>query len=151
MKCSIHSPLGTLYLTASDKGLCELTRERGAAPLLKKPEGKILSQACQQLEDYFSGKLTRFTVPLDLQGTPFQLKVWHALQQIPYGETRSYADIARQIGNPKAVRAVGGANGKNPVCIIVPCHRVIAADGSIGGYSGGLAMKRKLLRIENHE
>lgn len=143
------SPLGPLYLTASATGLCELSRERGSAPLLKTPEGKILGQAFQQLEEYFSGKRTRFSLPLDLQGTPFQLKVWQALQNIPYGKTVSYTDIAKQIGNPKAVRAVGGANGKNPVCIIVPCHRVIAADGSIGGYSGELAMKRKLLALEN--
>lgn len=149
MQYRMPSSLGPLYLTASATGLCELSRERGPAPLLKVQEGKILSQACQQLEEYFSGQRTRFTVPLDLQGTPFQLKVWQALQKIPYGKTVSYADIAKQIGNPKAVRAVGGANGKNPVCIIVPCHRVIAADGSIGGYSGGLTMKRKLLEIEH--
>lgn len=149
MQYCLPSPVGRLYLTTSARGLRELSRERSSAPLLKTPEGKILRQACQQLDEYFSGKRTCFNVPLDLQGTPFQLKVWQALQKIPYGQTVSYANIAKQIGNPKAVRAVGGANSKNPVCIMVPCHRVIAADGSIGGYSGGLAMKHKLLEIEH--
>ena len=101
-----------------------------------------------QLLEYFEGKRTAFDLPLDLRGTPFQLEVWRALLAIPYGETRSYAEIARAVGRPAAVRAVGAANGANPIAIVVPCHRVIAADGSLGGYGGGLELKARLLAME---
>lgn len=147
------SPLGPLYLVASPQGLQEVSRQKRTAPMtasLKEPapEIRILAQAVQELEEYFAGKRQRFGIPLDPCGTPFQQKVWRELQKIPYGKTCSYKDIAARIKNTKAVRAVGGANGKNPLCIVIPCHRVIAADGSIGGYSGGLPMKRKLLALE---
>ena len=102
-----------------------------------------------ELDAYFRGDLTAFTVPLDLTGTPFQLSVWHQLQAIPYGEVRSYADVARAIDRPQAVRAVGAANGANPVPIIVPCHRVIGSSGALTGFGGGLDWKRRLLATEN--
>jgi methylated-DNA-[protein]-cysteine S-methyltransferase len=102
-----------------------------------------------ELDAYFRGELTEFTVPLDLAGTPFQLGVWRQLQAIPYGEVRSYADVARAIGRPSAVRAVGAANGANPVPVVVPCHRVIGSSGSLTGFGGGLDWKRRLLATEN--
>ncbi|MDE6659229.1 MAG: methylated-DNA--[protein]-cysteine S-methyltransferase [Eubacterium sp.] len=108
----------------------------------------ITQQAIQQLEEYFSGARKNFDLPLEMNGTEFQLKVWNELCNIPYGETRSYKDIAEKIGNPKAVRAVGGANNKNKLMIIVPCHRVIGADGSLTGYAGGMDAKKKLIELE---
>jgi len=101
-----------------------------------------------ELEEYFAGSRRQFTFPLDLRGTDFQLACWRALVLIPYGETRSYADIARVVGKPNAFRAVGMANNRNPVAIVVPCHRVIASDGTLCGYGGGLDVKRKLLELE---
>ncbi|MBQ8510492.1 MAG: methylated-DNA--[Clostridia bacterium] len=105
-------------------------------------------RVCGQIREYLDGKRRTFDLPYALHGTPFQMSVWRALCDIPYGETRSYADIARAVGNPKACRAVGMSNHRNPISIIVPCHRVIAADGSIGGYGGGLDMKEALLTLE---
>lgn len=102
-------------------------------------------------ENYFSGERVNFDIPLDLQGTPFQLSVWDALRKIPYGETRTYSDIANQIGNPKSIRAAGTAIGKNPVLIAIPCHRVIQKDGSLGGFRAGLRLKRTLLELEARE
>ena len=102
-----------------------------------------------QLIEYFEGKRKIFSIPIDLQGTRFQLKVWNELIKIPYGTTTTYLEIAKRIGNPKAVRAVGTAIGKNPICIIIPCHRVISSDGSIGGYSGGVDNKKKLIYLES--
>lgn len=119
------------------------------------PEGalrkktKLMEEASKQLKEYFSGERQVFDLPLCPEGTPFQKKVWEALKTIPYGETRTYQEIAVQIGNPKACRAVGGANNKNPISIIIPCHRVIGAGGSLVGYGGGLSLKEKLLRLEN--
>lgn len=111
--------------------------------------GGYLQTAISELLRYFQGERVQFTVPLDLSsGTLFQQQVWQALQQIPYGQTISYKTLAMMINNPKAVRAVGGANGKNPLPIIIPCHRVIQADGNLGGYSGGVAIKRELLALE---
>jgi methylated-DNA-[protein]-cysteine S-methyltransferase len=104
-----------------------------------------------QLNAYFRGELKVFTVPLSLRGTDFQLQVWNALRKIPYGETISYAQLARGIGNPKAVRAVGLANGQNPIPIIIPCHRVIGSDGSLTGFGGGLPNKKKLLTLESKQ
>lgn len=145
--------IGVIFLVASEKGLSGVFWEKQPAPLLKSLDGvdagiRILARAARELEEYLAGKRKKFTVPLDAAGTSFQKSVWKNLARIPYGRTCSYADIARRIKNAKAVRAVGSANGKNPLCIIVPCHRVIAADGSIGGYSAGLAVKKKLLRLE---
>jgi O-6-methylguanine DNA methyltransferase len=110
-----------------------------------------LSSLSEQLNAYFEGTLRAFSVPLDLRGTPFQLSVWNALLDIPYGEVRSYGDIARAIDRPSAVRAVGAANGANPVPIIVPCHRVIGSSGKLVGYGGGVDIKERLLRLERGE
>ena len=107
-----------------------------------------LEQAVDELRRYLAGEQVQFTCPLDLHGTPFQVMVWNELLRIPYGQTRSYLEIAQAIGRPKAVRAVGAANGSNPVAIIVPCHRVISSDGKLRGYAGGLPAKAKLLKIE---
>ena len=108
----------------------------------------VLDSARRQLDAYFSGRSTVFDLPLGLEGTPFQLGVWSALLKIPYGETRSYAQLAADLGNPSATRAVGTANGRNPIAIVVPCHRVIGANGSLTGFGGGLERKRFLLRLE---
>lgn len=109
----------------------------------------LLDEAAKQLEEYFKGERREFQLPLNPQGTAFQKQVWQALCQIPYGETRSYKDIAEMIGNPKACRAVGGANNKNPIMIVIPCHRVIGANGKLVGYGGGLNIKEYLLNIES--
>lgn len=140
-------------------GDMELTYEKDAVTGLRMAEKEIAGEAPEglalevfrELDEYFQGLRKTFDIPLRLQGTPFQKKVWAALQAIPYGETRSYKDIAEAIGHPKAYRAVGMANNANPVFIIVPCHRVIGADGSLTGYGGGLPMKKALLSLEkNH-
>ena len=149
----IKSPVGDLFLVASEKGLRGLFLDRQDIPTTASlnpavPIHQILQEAVSELREYFAGERQEFSVPLDLLGTPFQKQVWEELMRIPFGQTASYKQIAERIGNPKATRAVGAANGKNPVCIIVPCHRVIAADGSLGGYSGGLPFKRGLLSIE---
>jgi methylated-DNA-[protein]-cysteine S-methyltransferase len=115
---------------------------------LVKAETPLIQKTAAQIEEYLTGKRKRFTLPLVLHGTEFQLAVWRALQDIPYGETRSYKEIAAAIGRPKAVRAVGMANNRNPVSIIVPCHRVIGHDGSLTGYGGGLPLKQRLLELE---
>jgi methylated-DNA-[protein]-cysteine S-methyltransferase len=114
----------------------------------ERSQSKILIEAERQLRAYFDGRLRKFDLPLDLRGTEFQRRSWRALLEIPYGETRSYGDMARSIGKPKACRAVGMANHRNPVSIIVPCHRVIGADGSLVGYGGGLDVKKFLLNLE---
>ena len=143
------SPLGQIRATATDRGVSSLQfvdRAKGRASA--DSSNPHLQNLRAELDRYFDGKLRRFTVRLDLSGTPFRLNVWKELSRIPFGETISYIELARRIGNPKASRAVGGANGANPVCIIVPCHRVIAADGTLGGYSSGLERKKKLLALE---
>ena len=149
------SPIGPLLLTATEHGLSRLymdaPRHGSLAPL---PEWQAdstqphLARVRTQLDDYFAGKRTRFHIALDLHGTPFQQTVWRALMGIGYGETISYGELARRIANPKAVRAVGLANGRNPVSIVVPCHRVIGADGSLTGYGGGVERKQFLLALE---
>lgn len=111
-------------------------------------ENETIEEAKRQLEEYFSGRRREFTLPVRLEGTDFQVKVWRALQTIPYGETRSYGDIAKQIGNPKAARAIGNANNKNHILLLVPCHRVIGADGSLVGFGAGLDVKKYLLELE---
>ncbi len=147
------SPVGPLFLAASEKGLVRLefeSREQALNPdAVKLIESRqALARYLQQLEEYFAGQRREFSIPLDLRGTEFQLKCWRALLEIPYGETRSYGDLARAIGHPQAFRAVGMSNNRNPIAIIIPCHRVIAADGSLCGYGGGLEIKRKLLERE---
>jgi methylated-DNA-[protein]-cysteine S-methyltransferase len=150
---TVDSPVGPLTLTAVDGYLTGLhMADRTHGPRSTEgweSDGRPFAGVKEQLAAYFAGELTDFDVPLDLRGTPFQTRVWQQLQQIPYGDTWSYAQLAGKVGNPRACRAVGLANGRNPVAIIVPCHRVIAADGSLGGYGGGLDRKQLLLRHEH--
>jgi O-6-methylguanine DNA methyltransferase len=147
------SPAGQLFLAASTKGLVRLEFEgreqklNSATTQLQESNSEI-GPYLQELSEYFAGKRRQFSLPLDLRGTDFQLACWHALLEIPYGETCSYRDIAQAIGHPHAYRAVGMSNNRNPVAIIVPCHRVIASSGSLCGYGGGLDLKRKLLDLE---
>lgn len=109
----------------------------------------LITETARQLEAYFAGRLTDFDLPLEMRGTPFQLRVWQELRRIPYGRTISYAELACRVGSPKGFRAVGAANGKNPIPIVVPCHRVIESNGGLGGFSCGLAYKRRLLDLES--
>lgn len=149
MQCVFASPLGPLRLTEEKGALTHLEFAPDAA--LLPPETALLKKAQRQLQDYFAGCRTAFDLPLAPAGTPFQRSVWQALTAIPYGQTWSYAQLAQAIGKPRACRAVGSANGRNPLPILIPCHRVIAADGSLGGYSCGLARKEILLALErNH-
>ena len=139
----------TVLLVAGDCGLraIEFDPTRGWEGSLPGTH-PIASEAARQLRAYFAGELRRFRLPLDLRGTPFQLRVWQELERIPYGETRSYSQIAEAVGAPRAVRAVGAANGANPIPIVVPCHRVIGAGGKLVGYGGGLPLKKRLLELE---
>lgn len=154
------SPIGPLLLAASERGLRAVTMD-GHRHLAEHPDPRwslpcpsdvaqsaILERARRQLDDYFGGRRVGFDVPIDVDGTDFQRSVWRGLAGIAFGATISYGELARRIGNPKAVRAVGLANGRNPVSIIVPCHRVIGADGSMTGYGGGLERKVFLLALE---
>jgi methylated-DNA-[protein]-cysteine S-methyltransferase len=151
---TIDSPAGKLKLVASDKGLAALLfRDDDPSlvpltPLVEQPNHPILLETERQLGQYFAGERKSFTVPLDFNGTEFQKKVWEALLTIPFGETRSYGEIAQQLGNPTASRAVGAANGRNPISIIAPCHRVIGSNGKLTGYGGGLDTKEMLLALE---
>lgn len=148
----IDSPYGPLTLVADDGVLCGLymTEQRHRPPeeSFGARDETLFAEAEEQLEAYFSGDLKEFTLELHLNGTPFQRTVWDQLREIPYGETRSYGELAAALGNPSASRAVGLANGKNPIGIIVPCHRVVGANGSLTGYGGGLDRKRRLLDFE---
>ena len=149
------SPVGVLTLVASDTGLAAILWENDRpgrvrlGEMIENEDNAILAETAKQLGAYFAGTLTAFTVPLDFAGTDFQKSVWHALLTIPFGETRSYAEIARQIGRPSAVRAVGAANGRNPISIIAPCHRVIGSNGALTGFAGGLEAKQLLLGLES--
>jgi methylated-DNA-[protein]-cysteine S-methyltransferase len=145
---TVASPVGSLVLRASNAGLVSIDRGKAARVKGAAKAERILGTTATQLAEYFAGTRRKFTVPLDLHGTPFQVQVWCTLQKIPFGKAVSYAEEARMLGKPKAARAVGSANGRNPVPIIVPCHRVVSADGTLGGYSAGLPMKRKLLALE---
>ncbi len=147
------SPVGPLFLAASEKGLVRLEFETRVMEIdsqrIQLCESKQkLAPYIGELNEYFSGARRKFTIPLDLRGTAFQLACWEALLAIPYGGTCSYGDIARAIGHPQAFRAVGMSNNRNPVAIVVPCHRVIASGGSLCGYGGGLDIKRQLLDLE---
>ena len=161
----LNSPVGPLFLAASGKGLVALefdARLPGQQTIRPNPRDLRAESAnlrfeeseyamgsyVRELEEYFAGHRRFFGFPLDLRGTEFQLACWRALVAIPYGETRTYADIARAVGRPQGFRAVGMANNRNPVAIVVPCHRVIASDGTLCGYGGGLDVKRKLLELE---
>jgi len=139
-----HSPIGPISLQCTEDQVIAL--HFGARNL--RDRTPLLTEAEAQLRAYFSGELRNFQLPLFYQGTLFQKRVWDALQQIPFGSTISYHDLAEAIDAPRAFRAVGGANGKNPLPILIPCHRVIAHDGALGGYSGGLAIKKALLSLE---
>ena len=149
-----ESPIGELLLTASDSALTAVwfpgSGDVTAAPANdgRGPANAVLTRACEQLAEYFAGRRTTFAVPLEPAGTPFQRRVWDALLAIPYGTTLSYSDLARRLGDVRATRAVGAANGRNPIPIIVPCHRVVGADGSLTGFGGGLDRKRWLLEHE---
>lgn len=147
------SPVGRLTLISNGRALTHLEFESPRYPAPKHPcgEDKVLTNARRELDAYFAGRLRTFTVALAPQGTPFQQRVWEALLKIPYGATRSYAQQGAAIGAPNASRAVGLANGRNPIAIIVPCHRVIGANGSLTGYGGGMARKQQLLDLEQGE
>lgn len=150
----VDSPVGKLKLVASGKGLAAILWEKDdpdrvrLGPLVEEEDHPLLAETGRQLREYFDGRRRAFTVPLDFQGTAFQKQVWSALLTIPFGETRSYGAIARQIGRPAASRAVGAANGRNPISIIAPCHRVIGSNGALTGFAGGLAAKTCLLELE---
>jgi methylated-DNA-[protein]-cysteine S-methyltransferase len=148
----IDSPYGPLTLVADNGVLCGLymtaQRHRPPEESFGAREDTLFHETEEQLEAYFAGELKEFTIELSLHGTPFQRSVWDQLRKIPYGETCSYGDLADALGNPSASRAVGLANGKNPIGIIVPCHRVVGANGSLTGYGGGLDRKRRLLDFE---
>jgi O-6-methylguanine DNA methyltransferase len=164
----VTSSVGQLFLAASQRGLVALEfdtrlpsqqtirpnprdlraeRQQGSAVQIEE-SGAAMRAYVRELEEYFAGERRQFSFPLDLRGTDFQLACWRALLAIPYGETRTYGDIARAVGRPQGFRAVGMANNRNPVAIVVPCHRVIASDGTLCGYGGGLDVKRKLLELE---
>jgi methylated-DNA-[protein]-cysteine S-methyltransferase len=143
-----HSPNGIWKIKADQGAVTEISVCKGKKTAYESSEDPVIQQAIQQLSEYFTGKRTSFELPLSTPGTEFQKKVWEALQQIPYGKTISYAQLAQAVGNPKACRAVGSANGKNPVAIVIPCHRVIASDGTLGGYAYGLEVKKELLELE---
>lgn len=153
----VKTPVGALTLVASSKGLAAVLWENDKPGRVRLDIGHedkkhpVIAEAERQLKEYFAGTRNRFDLPLDFTGTPFQKKVWQALCRIPFGETRSYADIARAVGSPKAVRAVGSANGKNPISIVAPCHRVIGKNGKLTGFAGGLEVKAFLLGLESHQ
>lgn len=152
----LRSPVGPLTVAVSERGLVALEfgdahpsrNGRAPHPVEWQESTEKTAPYVKQLEEYFSGMRREFTLPLDLRGTEFQKRCWQALVEIPYGHTRTYADVARAVGKPRAFRAVGLANNRNPVAIIVPCHRVIGSDGSLTGYGGGLNVKEELLRLE---
>lgn len=150
----MESPVGKLKLVASDKGLVAILWENDRPSrvrldeLIANEHHPILVETERQLGEYFAGKRKAFSIALDMKGTRFQKDVWEALRAIPFGETRSYGQLAKQLGNPRATRAVGAANGRNPVSIIVPCHRVIGASGKLTGFAGGLDTKAHLLSLE---
>lgn len=140
------SPLGLMRVDANENGICAIWFDPDEH-VLERPN-TLTSNAVTQLSEYFAGHRRDFSLPLAAQGTPFQQRVWQTLQTIGYGETSTYGQMARQLGNPNAMRAVGAANGKNPISIVVPCHRVIGANGTLTGYAGGLTRKQYLLDLE---
>ncbi len=156
---SFQGPWGPIWLAFTSRGLCGLSLRGGREDVVRRlrsrwddcvmeTDPRARKQVIPQLREYFQGRRRRFQLPLDLRGTPFQIAVWKALMEIPFGETRSYQDVAVRVKRPLAMRAVGQANGRNPIPIIVPCHRVIRSSGELGGYGGGLDLKRRLLELE---
>ena len=148
----IDSPVGHLLLAADEESLRILNFQGGKHKVEPEPHwrqsNRLLDEAERQLHDYFAGRRREFQLSLRPTGTPFQMRAWKALQQIPYGTTRTYGEQARHVGNPRASRAVGAANGRNPIAIIIPCHRVIGGNGRLVGFGGGLDTKRRLLELE---
>ena len=146
------SPIGELLLVGDEHALHGLYMQGGRTAIPVRPEwreaAEPFAQVCTQLDEYFAGSRTEFDLPLKMAGSEFQRRVWRALRDIPYGETASYGEIAMAVGKPEAVRAVGATNGRNPIAVIVPCHRVIGSDGTLVGYGGGLPRKRLLLELE---
>jgi methylated-DNA-[protein]-cysteine S-methyltransferase len=153
----MESPVGRLKLVASDKGLLAVLWENDSprrvrlGEMVEEVQHPVLVATERQLEEYFAGKRKAFSVALDMRGTRFQKDVWEALLAIPFGETRSYGQLAKGLGNPRATRAVGAANGRNPVSILVPCHRVIGSSGKLAGFAGGLDAKAHLLGLEKQD
>ena len=147
-----HSPIGILKISAEEEYITGLSLEVQEEPqnlVSEIPPTALLKETCTQLTEYFAGERTSFNLPIKFTtGTPFQHSVWNALRDIPYGETRSYEDIAAAVGNPKAVRAIGQANHNNPILLLVPCHRVINKNGSLGGFGCGVEIKKQLLQLE---
>lgn len=143
--CEYQTKIGKIFISADDNSVVEISFEK---PGYEKKETYLIQKTCDQLKEYFDGKRKSFDLPLKLDGTEFQKKVWTELLKIPYGETVTYEDIAKSIGNKKASRAVGTANNKNKIMIIIPCHRVIGKNGNLTGYAGGLNIKKQLLHIE---
>ncbi|HEY9137242.1 MAG TPA: methylated-DNA--[protein]-cysteine S-methyltransferase [Terriglobus sp.] len=154
VKTTMQSPVGVLTLVASDAGLVAVLwpeddpKRVRLEPVREDAEHDVLKKTVTQLQEYFAGTRRTFELPFDVRGTAFQKQVWEQLLAIPYGETRSYGDIARRLGKPAASRAVGAANGRNPLSIVVPCHRVIGTSGTLTGFAGGLDAKRMLLELE---
>ncbi len=155
--CYLPSPIGPLLIAGDDAAIHEIRFPNKARPSAgaRVPQAGWtearrgpVADACRQLQEYFAARRTEFDLPLAPEGTPFQRSVWRCLQEIPYGETISYGELACRVGNPRASRAVGSANGKNRIPIVIPCHRVIAADGTLGGFGGGLSTKETLLALE---
>jgi methylated-DNA-[protein]-cysteine S-methyltransferase len=150
----VNSPVGVLKLVASDKSLVAILWENDdprrvrLADVAEEPHHPLLVRMQKELREYFTGKRRTFSIPLEMRGTCFQRKVWESLLDIPFGETRTYGDIAKRLGNPAATRAVGGANRRNPISIVVPCHRVVGATGNLTGFAGGLEVKTYLLKLE---
>jgi methylated-DNA-[protein]-cysteine S-methyltransferase len=151
----IESPVGPLRLVADEDGLRRLDFVNGRNPVEANPQwhedAEPLRETIRQLRAYFAGELEAFDLTLAPEGTPFQLSVWNCLCEIPFGETISYGELARRVGNPNASRAVGLANGSNPIAIVIPCHRVIGSNGKLTGYGGGLPIKEKLLGLERRQ
>lgn len=142
---TVESPVTNLAVTVEDGAVTKIDlRKRGQ----RSPKGEFEHQVCRELNEYFAGVRKAFTFPIKTEGSQFYQSVWHELTRIPYGETVTYGELARVLGNPGAARAVGTANGRNPIPIVIPCHRVVAAGGKLGGYGGGLTLKRRLLDLE---
>ena len=147
--CFYHSPIGILQISEDDGKITKIyPYQKESDPTVDMQHSELLKDACRQLDEYFQGKRKEFDLPLAYTGTPFQESVWRELQRIPYGETRSYEDIAIGVGNPKTVRAVGQANNKNPILLLIPCHRVIHKNGDISGFACGIETKKYLLELE---
>jgi methylated-DNA-[protein]-cysteine S-methyltransferase len=151
--CYVESPIGKLLIAGDNDAIRQISFTKNGKPARPEPDWQessrgLVAQAARQLREYFAGSRSDFDLPLAPQGTEFQRSVWRRLQEIPYGETISYGELARRVGNPKASRAVGAANGQNPIPIVIPCHRVIGANGKLTGFGGGLPTKEALLTLE---